>query len=211
MQSLVHLFNAALSRIGGEQIPQNRSPEEEDAVGMIAENIFPHTLDLTLSAHDWGFALKRISLAAKAERTPDSYAYRYRFALPSDCIKPIQIFGSGGGHAVARVNRAPSFIIEGNEILCNIEKPEFAYISRVSEPKLWPAPFAEAMVWAMAVEFSSSRLNDINRQKLYIQLYETAIVAAKAWDLSVQNKNEPQSAWLVARGNVRIDNHGEVV
>lgn len=211
MHSLVHLFNAALSRIGGEQIPQNRSPEEDDAVGMIADNVFAHVLDLTLSAHDWGFAMKRVSIAAKAERTPDSYAYRYRFSMPSDCIKPLQIFGSGGGPAIANINRTPAYIIEGQEILCNIEQPEFAYISRVSDPKRWPATFAEALVWAMAAEFASSRLNDINRQKLCIQLYETAMVAAKTWDLATQNKNEPQSPWMVARGNVRIDNRGEVV
>lgn len=211
MHSLVHLFNAALSRIGGEQIPQNRSPEEEDAVGMIADNVFAHVLDLTLSAHDWGFALKRASLAAKGENNPDSYAYRYRFAMPSDCIKPLQIFGSGGYPATANINRSPAFIIEGGNILCNLEKPEFAYISRVSEPKLWPAPFAEALVWAMAAEFASSRINDVARQKFCMQMYETTMVAAKAWDLTTQNKNRPQSAWLAARGNVRIDNAGEVV
>lgn len=211
MQSLVHLFNAALSRIGGEQIPQNRSPEEEDAVGSIAASIYPHVLDNTLAAHNWGFARKRVKLASKPEVVPDSYAYRYRFGMPSDCIRPLQIFGSDGGPAIADLNDSPAFIIEGNDILCNIEKPEFAYIYRVTETKLWPAPFADAMVWAMAAELASARLNDTNKQTMCFQRYETVMVAAKAWDISVQRHNRPQSAWMTARGNVRVPNRGEVM
>ena len=61
MRSLIHLFNTALSRLGGEQIPQNISPIENDATGAICQNIFPHVLDTVLESYVWGFARKRES------------------------------------------------------------------------------------------------------------------------------------------------------
>lgn len=200
MKSLVHLFNTAMSRLGGEQLPQNRSALEEDTNGLICLNVFPHVLDATLATHDWGFARRRVILALKSETVPQSYAYRFRYSLPADCLRPLRIFGQDGGPALAEVNRSPAFLVEGDAILSNVERAEFSYIARVEEPKLWPPLFAEALVWAMAGELCSARQNDTNKQMMCLQRYEAALAAAKAWDRGAGNPHRDRSAWLAARG-----------
>ena len=203
MQSLIHLYNTALAELGGEQIPLNISPIESDAVGAICQNIFPHVLDTVLEAHEWGFARARAVLALLPEQEPRNRSYLYRYALPSDCVKPIRIVVPRQGAAAypARVNRSPAYVIEGQNILCNVEQAEFLYVSRVTFPKLWPAYFAEVLVWKMASGLASARNNDKQQKQMCDQMYEYSLAKACAKDRAMQNPHDVVSPWGAARGN----------
>ena len=205
MQSLIHLYNTALAELGGEQIPLNISPIESDAVGAICQNIFPHVLDTVLEAHEWGFASARVVLALLPEQEPRNHSYQYRYALPADCVRPIRIVVPelGHGEAVypARVNRSPAYVIEGQYILCNVEQAEFLYIARVTEPRRWPAYFADVLVWKMAAGLATSRNNDKQQKQMCDQMYEFVLAKACAKDRAMRNPHEPLSPWQVARGN----------
>ena len=141
MKSTIQLFNTALGRLGGEQIPYNRSPQEQDATGILCENLFPHVLDMVLEAHEWGFATRRVYLAKLPEQQPENPSYVFRYALPTDCVKPVSLEGYAG------VNRTPAYLIESNAILTNKQNAELVYIARVEEPRAWPPSFADALAW----------------------------------------------------------------
>ena len=195
MKSTIQLFNTALGRLGGEQIPYNRSPHEQDATGILCENLFPHVLDMVLEAHEWGFATRRVVLAMLPEQHPENPEYVLRYALPTDCVKPVSIEGYAG------VNRTPAYLIEGNAVLTNRRNAELVYIARIEEPRAWPASFADALAWALAGELASARINDSQKQNWCYQNYEVALAKAAARDRAKQNPYRKQSPWLVARGN----------
>ena len=195
MKSTIQLFNTALGRLGGEQIPYNRSPQEQDATGILCENLFPHVLDMVLEAHEWGFATRRVYLAKLPEQQPENPSYVFRYALPTDCVKPVSLEGYAG------VNRTPAYLIESNAILTNKQNAELVYIARVEEPSAWPPSFADALAWAMAGELASARINDSQKQNWCYQNYEVALAKAAARDRAKQNPHRKQSPWLVARGN----------
>lgn len=194
MKSTIQLFNTALGRLGGEQIPYNRSPQEQDATGILCENLFPHVLDMVLEAHEWGFATRRVYLAKLPEQQPENPSYVFRYALPTDCVKPVSLEGYAG------VNRTPAYLIESNAILTNKQNAELVYIARVEEPRAWPPSFADALAWAMAGELASARINDSQKQNWCYQNYEIALAKAAARDRAKQNPHRKQSPWLVARG-----------
>ena len=195
MKSTIQLFNTALGRLGGEQIPYNRSPHEQDATGILCENLFPHVLDMVLEAHEWGFATRRVVLAMLPEQHPENPDYVLRYAMPTDCVKPVSIEGYAG------VNRTPAYLIEGNAILTNKRNAELVYIARIEEPRAWPPSFADALAWALAGELASARINDSQKQNWCYQNYEVALAKAAARDRAKQNPHRKQSPWLVARGN----------
>ena len=204
MKSTIQLFNTALGRLGGEQIPYNRSPQEQDATGILCENLFPHVLDMVLEAHEWGFATRRVILAKLPEQQPENPSYVFRYALPTDCVKPVSLEGYAG------VNRTPAYLIESNAILTNKQNAELVYIARVEEPRAWPPSFADALAWAMAGELASARINDSQKQNWCYQNYEIALAKAAARDRAKQNPHRKQSPWLVARGTgpAELNNFG---
>ncbi len=195
MKSTIQLFNTALGRLGGEQIPDNRSPQEPDATGTLCENLFPHVLDMVLEAHEWGFATRRVVLAMLPEQHPENPDYVLRYAMPTDCVKPVSIEGYAG------VNRTPAYLIEGNAILTNKRNAELVYIARIEEPRAWPPSFADVLAWALAGELAPARINDSQKQNWCYQNYEVALAKAAARDRAKQNPHRKQSPWLVARGN----------
>lgn len=203
MDSLIHLFNTALGRLGGEQLPLNRSPLEDDATGTLCANLFPHILDTVLSAHIWSFAKKRVRLALLAGTEPANPDYLFRYALPSDCVKPVCVTAPQGDAGIHNgKNRSPAYVIESGALLCNVEDAEFLYVARVKDPKQWPAAFADVLAWALAGELCTARINDTGKQQWCYQNHETAMAKACAQDRAFQNPQRPCSAWTLARGNI---------
>lgn len=192
MQSTVHLYNVALARLGGEQLPRNISSQESDAVGALCDNLFPQVLDLTLTAHAWSFALKRVFLAAVPENGPGNALYRLAYAVPSDCVKAVRLAGGG-------VNRSPAYVMEGETLRTNERQAVLVYVARVTDPQKWPPAFADALAWAMAGELASAKLNDSRKQNWCYQNYKVALGDAIARDRATQNPYAPVSPWQAAR------------
>ena len=192
MQSTVQLFNTALARLGGEQLDRRISPQEGDTLGALCENLFPHVLDLTLGAHAWSFAQRRASLAL-VQSVDDDAAFPYAYALPSDCVRALRLEGFGG------LNRSPAYIIEGDTLRATVSGASLLYVRRITDPRRWPAAFADALAWSMAAELASAKLNDSRKQQWAMQNYELTLERAIARDCAGQNRLRPVSAWQTAR------------
>ena len=197
MQSTVQLFNVALARLGGVQLPQNISSLETDAVGQICQNLFPQVLDLTLAAHAWAFAVRRISLPAPTLSNYDAApnpAYPLAYDLPSDCLKPLRLEG-----AAETGRNGPAYVLEGRTLRCGEERAALVYVARVNDPNLWPPSFADALAWALAAELASARNNDVQKQQWCLQNYKIALAEAIARDQADQNPRPLKSPWTAAR------------
>lgn len=201
MQSLIHLYNAALAELGGDQIPLNISPIEGDAVGAICQNIFPHVLDTVLESHEWGFAKSRAILALVPSKVPYSHTYQFKYGIPSDCLRPLLVLPCHNWGGMPGENYPLSYEIEGEYLLCNVEQAELLYIARVSEPKRWPAYFATVLVMKMAAGLATARNNDKQQKQMYEQKYEYELAKACAKDRAMNKPRGRVSAWSSARGN----------
>jgi hypothetical protein len=193
MESTVSLYNLALARLGGDQTPLNISSIEDDAVGVLCKNLFPHVLSLSLARYDWSFARKRVALAELPGQRPENELYAYAYRIPADCLRPLRLDGYGG------INRAPEYVIEGNAILTNVEQAVLLYSANVTDPRVWPPEFSDALAWMLAGEISSARLNDPQKQQMCWQAYQTSIANAIALDQARQNAPQPVSAWNAVR------------
>lgn len=194
MQSTVHLYNTALARLGGEQLSVNISPLEQDSLGQVCENLFPHVLDLTLAAYAWAFATRRKALAARVRNPADlNREYPHAFELPEDCVKPLRLEGRAG------VDRTPPYVIEGGAIRCATPGAVLVYVSRVKDPKAWPPYFADALAWALAGELASAINNDPQKQQWCYQNHRIALADAVALEQRDQNPRGKISEWTAAR------------
>ena len=161
-------------------------------MGVLCDNLFPQVLDLTLTAHAWSFALKRVFLAAVPENGPGNALYRLAYAVPSDCVKAVRLAGGG-------VNRSPAYVMEGETLRTNERQAVLVYVARVTDPQKWPPAFADALAWALAGELASARLNDSRKQNWCYQNYKVALGDAIARDRATQNPYAPVSPWQAAR------------
>jgi hypothetical protein len=200
MESLVHLYNTALGRLGGDEFTPLASPNENNSLADLCRTFLPLVLELTTSAFGWGFAERRAVLAETPGITPEGILqpehpkYRIRCELPSDCLKPLYLDGYGED-----VNERPVFIIEGRQLLCNERPAVLTYTARINDPKVWPPAFADALAWGLAQELATARINDARRQQFYMQKYEFALREAIARDKNQRNPHKPVSSWMVAR------------
>ena len=192
MQSVISLYNLALARLGGEQLNLNASALEDNTLGKLCDAVFPHALDMTLAAHAWSFAVRRSVLSRPVlGRESGNPGYGLAYEIPSDCVKLLGLEAGAG--------RNPAYVVEGRTIRCNEDPAVLAYVSRVSEPGLWPPVFADALAWALAGELASARNNDQRRQQWCYQNYKIALSAAMALDQADQNPHGVASAWNAAR------------
>jgi hypothetical protein len=117
--------------------------------------------------------------------------------MPSDCVRPEEL--SGAGHS----NRSPAYVIQGSdagaELLCDENPAVLTYVSRVTDPKRWPPSFADALVWGLAAELSTAKINDPQRQQFYVQMYKSALNEAAVRDMRERNPRPAISGWNEAR------------
>ncbi|MDR2604260.1 MAG: hypothetical protein LBC55_02785 [Desulfovibrio sp.] len=196
MQSTVQLFNIALARLGGDQFLPLVSPQEVGALGALCGNVFPHVLDRALQAHAWGFALRTAVLAPVAGAVPGAGGFRCRYTVPADCVRPVALEGW-------EANRSPAYAVrgsaEGAVLLCDENPAVLAYVARESDPKRWPAGFADALAWGLAAELATARINDPQRQQYYMRMYREVLGEAATQDVREVNPRPMLSAWNAAR------------
>lgn len=196
MQSTVHLFNLAISKIGGEQLNTNISPLEQGTLGELCENLFPQVLDDLLACAPWSFAKERTFPPMNPlEYQGINHNYHFSFQLPSDCIRLISVDGYEF--------HEPHYIIEGQSIRTNWPKIKITYIKRITDPRLWPPHFSTALAWQLAAELSTANNNDLQKKQFCQQNAEIATARAITSDKMQQNPHEDIGDWMRARYGIK--------
>jgi hypothetical protein len=194
-QTTVTVYNLALAWLGGEQLSSVEAPWEDSALGHLCINNFPQVLDQALAAHDWSFARSRKVLARKPDdgSAAADPLYPYRYALPADCLRPVRLYAPGGS------DRTASYLIEGLDLLTDLQPAELLYVARVEDPRRWPAGFVTALSWGLAAVLSSAKNNDPQKQMQCLKNYEMALAEAVARDQNAIRPIPPASKWRAAR------------
>lgn len=134
------------------------------------------------------------------------WGFNRKFALPSNCIRVVEIDGMYGvSHNLGSFGSSSDFTIENGYILCNDSGPLFIrYITsdmtNYIPVSAWDSMFKEAIVCKLAMEITTEiKQDDQNWQKLSSD-YIRAIGIAKQSD-SIETPGEvmPESDWLLAR------------
>lgn len=203
MRSLVHLYNMALAELGGEQIPLNISPLEDDTTGRICQNGFPEILDAELAMRSWGFAKKRAALAmvqiAGEGGDIDLSGYSFGYRMPSDCLKPIMVYSQESKRYLHDYDAY--YVIQGDMIVCNIYSAHLLYVERVTDPKRWPPYFSSLLKWRLASYLATARNNNMQQKQYCDRNAEIAYSRACQQDKDFDNAREDTSPWAIARGS----------
>ena len=146
--------NLALARVGQREFID--SLEEATTQAQVCAAIWEATRDSCLAAAPWRFARRRAALALT---TYERSGWAYVYALPSDCITPVEIYP--GVRPTLPGGQVP-FVLELDDsanalVLCtDAVEPELSYVRRLENPALWPMKFVQYVASALAIELALS-------------------------------------------------------
>lgn len=125
---------------------------------MASSAVYDLTLDATLRAHPWNFAVSRAQLAQLMEKPISDYSAQ--FQRPADWLRTLSVDCDDYRH-------------EGDRILANASSLCLRYVKRVTDPNLYDALFVNALARHLASKIAypitkSTSLAD-SMFNLYIQ------------------------------------------
>lgn len=166
--SAVTICSNALQKLGAESIA---SFDEGSKHASLCANLWPQTRDALLRAHPWNCCTKRVILAP--DTTAPEFDYSYRFAMPADCLKILQVgeYGSEIDHRV-----------ENGYILADTNVLRLRYVSKVDEPAEWDTMLVDLMTARMKAELAYAVTQSASMAEMSVKEFEMAFRRAKAAD-----------------------------
>lgn len=192
------IANAALEQIGaksGIQSLAENSPEAK-ACKFWYDFCRVHVLE----SYDWGFARKRIAMAASSDDPPEGI-WSYRYQYPVDCVKAREIENPLGSTADA-IPFAVEQTSDGSAktILTNTEEAKLIYTRNVEETSLFPAHFVDTLSAQLASRISLKLTGKRTIRDDMQKLYNALLMAAPAHDANEAVRDKPREAeWTRAR------------
>ena len=187
MNSVIEIANAALLRIGAALI---LDLDEDAKAARLCRQLYGPGRDAVLRAHPWNCALCRCEPARLVQ--PPPFGFAHQFQLPVDCLRVLNVCGSGGELA---------FRIEGRRLLSDAATIEAIYVSRVEEPAQFDALLADTIAARLAAELAYPIASSTSLAQSMWQLYEMKLREARGIDS--QEGTPPEAAsgdfWLRAR------------
>lgn len=203
----VSICNLALSRLGDDTITSlsdNTKPARE------CNRLYAITRDMELRSHNWNFAIFRTSVAA--DETAPTWGYDYRYELPVDCLRLLEIENTEGGTSINPSGGAGTYggwrIEAGNFgdssrrfIVTSYGGPLYIrYISRVTDAAVFDTLFVNALAARLAMDLSTVLTNNNTLKEASARLYEHAIAEARAMDaIESSRRAMPETSWITAR------------
>jgi len=138
--SELSICNSALIKAGSEKIT---SLADNNKRAITVSTQYPIIRDMLLYHYPFKFSLERTILTV--DPTPPAFGWLYRFELPSDCLRPLE------------VDDCPytKWTREGNYILTNgNEDLKLKYIKRVTDTDLFDPMFVEVLALYLAFDIS---------------------------------------------------------
>lgn len=188
MAASISVCNQALAEIRAPTIVAiDDGTPEADACAQHYDDCFQTLIE----AHEWGFTIKRTTLALLTVNDRPEWAYAY--AAPADMARSGSIiyepaFPTPGVFYPWPYDfpRPPynfvDFVYDGSTIYTNLENAVFEYSSNAPEEATWPAMFRRALVLDLASRLSLTLLDDRAKKGDFIQQAEVAKRRAMADD-----------------------------
>lgn len=163
--SPVEIVNMALVILGARPIA---ALDEGTKAASIANEIFDTERDAALQAHEWNFAIKRVSLPRDA--AAPAFGFGSSFQLPADYLRVVEVSPEG------------PYKVEGKKLLSDETTIAIRYIRQVTSPSEWSphfkSVFAARLAWKMA--FPLTELT--SKEKLAADAYQALLAEARTID-----------------------------
>src|SRR5271168_1535366 len=151
----------------------------------------------------WRFTIKRTSLPALTTQ-PASGPFQQQFALPSDCLRPIQIGDTWAGLDMSDYRQGPTdndWLLEGGLLLCDYGSPvSFMYVADTTNTTLFNPNFvialAAQLAWTCCERLTGSDAKQEAAMKRKDKAYSDA-AASNAFMNPPQHSGD--DSWITAR------------
>lgn len=145
----VDIVNMALSHLGDAANVQSVYPSDGTAQADHANRVYAETRDWLLERFAWKFALRRATLAERADVSVDSWAYVY--AEPNNCLRLLSVLPTG----YTRDSQSELYETETDDdgaglILTDAADATARFIARVTDPARFSPGFTQTLSWALA-------------------------------------------------------------
>ena len=142
--SEVSICNSALIKVGAKQTITSLTQGTPNAT--LCNEQYAKCRDDLLRSHNWNFAQRWSSLATTG--TTPTAEFEYEFQLPNDFIRVVKVSDNDAG-----VGDLP-YDIYNDKIYCDSDTVYLKYISKITDPNLFPADFREALAYQLAYDLA---------------------------------------------------------
>lgn len=185
MASKTGICNSALTKCGAKRISL---ATDENARARACNEAYDRTLEATLRAHPWGFAIKRAQLAA--DGTGPLFDDTNYFTLPSDFVR-----------LLPPNDYNLDWKIEGKRIATSDGAPlNIRYIYAVTDPNEMDSLFREVLACNIAAEICE-RLTQSNTKLQLIRDDRKRLLAEARRTNAIENISQelPEDDWVAVR------------
>lgn len=173
MASQIEISNIALIALGADPISSlSETSPEAVAINVVWDVIRKGLLRL----HPWNFAIKRVELAQSS--TAPSHGYDYRYALPTDCLKVIQVY------------QDDDYKIENGFVVTNNIRCQLKYVADIKDTSVWTSDFTELMAEKLKAELAFGLTADKDLVKICTQLFAGKLEMAR-WNDASEDIEDP--------------------
>lgn len=206
MASTIDICNLALAHLG--EIPSISSidPPEGSAHAEKCERFYPIARDAALEMRNWSFALKRVQLAMIPGNTNTQWGFKY--AIPSDMIRPIAIPHAGFGFnpefipwaaGPGRPNSS-DFTTEGDYLFTNADDAELVYLYRLTDVTKFTPLFVNSVAWLLASYLAGAITRDMDIKQWCYSMFERELsLSAQSMANGSQTTNNHVPSWISNR------------
>jgi len=160
------ICNLALMRIGQNPLSDIT---ESSPTAIICRKYYEETRDELIRQHPWNFALGRKELSAST--TAPDFEFSYSFPLPADYLRVLSLYDTDY-----------EWIIEGRNLLTNLDTVRIKYIKRITDSGIFPADFTEALSLKLAQKLAAYLTHNFKLAEMLFQEFEIVLARAKAAD-----------------------------
>lgn len=221
MASEVDICNLALGHLGDKATVSSISPPEGSAQATHCARFYPMARDVTLEAHEWGFATVRGTLALLTDTPPPGWLYAY--SMPGDCRNIIDLIdpntpefnplpGPGLHWQDDVFNPQPvPYELESRGdgtgvVYTNLAEAQIRYVRSVTDTTKFSAQFTDAVAWLLAAYLAGPVIKGDTGMAVAKQMqagYMSSLAAAKSNDANNRRRSVAQSqrqaSWIQNR------------
>ena len=186
MSSVTAIANRALSLLGHAPIISldDLTPESEEV-----KRVLPFVLDSVFRSHPWNCLVARKSLATVVD--VPVYEYSYSYALPSDCVRVLDVV----------TDNRERYVIEGKRLLSNAgPEIKLRYVKHSDDPNLYDGLLREALATYLALTMCEKITQSNTKKQLLVDDFKRVILEARRVD---GQENPPSrmanDTWLLSR------------
>lgn len=221
MASEVDVCNLALAHLGDRATVSSINPPEGSAQAEHCARFYPIARDMTLEAHEWGFATKRADLALLTDTPPPGFCFVY--ALPNDCRNIIDLIDPNAptffpiderhGHWQDDAFTMPPVPYEletrtdGTPVIyTNLDQAKIRYVASITDTTKFSTQCLDAISWLLAAYLAGPVIKGdagAAMSKAMMQGYLQSLTQARTSDANNRRRSSSQSqrppSWIQNR------------